>query len=226
MRKALLVVGLALSGVWLGVWLLWGTAASPLPGPPFATPSPAPVQQTAPAASAPSEPASPDTGQATQATDEEGLEAGGFDPADPPTGAPDAAAIRQAFAQASGYVQAINSYGYGDTHLNDFVTRAKPYLTDSFYQEWHDIAALADEVGADTRAWTEYQTTRTRHAARTDTPTVTRWTATTLELAVPYRTADIPQGTTVPDAGTQRYARVQMVSTGATWLVQHATTDY
>lgn len=222
MRKALLVSGLAL----FGGWLLWGGTTAPLLGPPF-TPPPASVQQTAPAASAPSVPASPDTGPAAPAVaDEEGLEAGGFDPANPPAGAPDAAAIRQAFGQASGYVQAINSYGYGDARLNDFVARARPYMTDSFYQEWHEVAALADDVGADTRVWTEYQTTRTRHAARTGTPTVTRWTATTLELAVPYTTADVPPGTTVPDTGTQRYARVQMVSTGATWLVQHATTDF
>lgn len=81
-------------------------------------------------------------------------------------------------------------------------------------------------MSADTTAWVHYQATRTRHTARTGTPTVTRWTATTLELAVPYQTADLPPGATVPDASVQRYARVQLVNTGGAWLVQHATTDF
>lgn len=217
MLKNLLVIGLlAFSG-----WLLFdGTASPPVPSPSVA-PSPAPPLQTTPAASAPAEPTTPG-----QAIGEEGLQVGGFDPANPPAGAPDAAAARQAFAQASGYVEAINSYGYGDTHLNDFIARAKPYLTDSFHQEWLEIAALADDMSADTTAWTQYQATHTRHEARTGTPTVTRWTATTLELAVPYQTGDVQPGATVPDASTPRYARVQMVNTGGAWLVKHATTDF
>lgn len=217
MLKTLLVIGLVVFSGWL---LVDGTA-SPPPVPTPSASSPAPAQQAAPAASGTAEPTPPG-----QAADGEGLQTGGFDPANPPAGAPDAAEVRQAFAQAAGYVEAINSYGYGDTHLNDFLARAKPYLTESFYQEWLEIAALADDVSADTTAWVHYQATRTRHTARTGTPTVTRWTATTLELAVPYQTADLPPGATVPDASVQRYARVQLVNTGGAWLVQHATTDF
>lgn len=158
--------------------------------------------------------------------DEEGMREGGFDPAHPPAGAPDATALQLAFTQAIGYVETINSYGYGDVGINDFIGRAKPYMTPDFYEEWNDIGAVADEQGADSTAWTTYQTNQTRHAARTGTPTVTKWTATTLELGVPYRTADIPQGTQVPETATERFARILLVRAGDTWLVQQAATDF
>lgn len=220
----------------LGSWLLWG--APPVRPTPAVTPAAAsdePVDtrsgeatpQPPPAAPATPQPTNeaPVSGAATHA-DEEGMREGGFDPDHPPAGAPDATALQLAFTQAIGYVETINSYGYGDEGINDFIGRAKPYMTPDFYEEWNDIGAIADEQGADSPAWTTYQTTKTRHAARTGTPTVTKWTPTTLELAVPYRTADIPQGTQVPQTATERFARILLVRAGGTWLVQQAATDF
>ena len=232
MRKVMLVVALLL----LGSWLLWG--APPVRPTPAVTPAAAttvePVDtrggevspQALPASATPQPTnGAPVSGAAAHA-DEEGMMEGGFDPARPPVGAPDAAALQLAFTQATRYVETINNYGYGDAGINDFIGRAKPYMTPDFYEEWNDIGAVADEQGADSTAWTTYQTTQTRHAARTGTPTVTKWTPTTLELAVPYRTADIPQGAQVPETTTERFARVLLVRSSDTWLVQQASTDF
>lgn len=239
MRKLFVVVVLFIAGI----WLLWGHTMMPSSPPP----APAPVSQVqAPIAPSPA-PSVPPTGNSSAGPDaeeeanaapsaghqnvddyegEEGHPDGGFDPATPPAGAPDAAQLQLAFAQAAGYLTAINSYGYGDANLNDFVTHARPYMTESFYQEWADIAQVAMDEGTDLKLWTDYQESKTRHTVALGEPAVTKWTATELELSIPYQTADVPAGGSVPSTIPLRYARVSLVQTDGTWLVRHASSEF
>ena len=192
-----------------------------------AVPSPAsPLPATSPTATPSSANDSEGSADLHEHELEEGVDVGGFDPNHPPAGAPDAASVAMALDQAVGYVRSINSYGYGDGALNDFITRSKHYMSPSFYQEWVDIAAMAEEAGTDGSVWDGYQTSKTRHEASTGTPSVTRWTATSLEVSVPYRTADVPAGGEVPLTSTERFARVKLVYDGSTWLVLTATPDF
>ncbi len=211
MRKTLMILGALLAG-----WLWWGSLHANPDRPTTPVPTTASTQL----------PTAKPTAGGQAPTEEEGMESGGFDPASPPAGAPDTEQVQRAFGQAKGYVEAINSYGYGDATVNDFIIRAKPFMTGSFYEEWNDIAQLAIDEGSDTGLWAQYQTSQTRHAASTGTPSVTHWSADSLHLAVPYRTADLPVGGRIPDSATERFARVQLVKTGDLWLVQHATLDF
>lgn len=211
MRKALILAIAVFAGLW---WLALGQ-------PQTAPPALGPVSQPSPTGTPP--PASPIPDQGST---EEGLQQGGFDPANPPAGAPTAASLEIAFTQATSYVQTINDYGFGDQDINDFITRARPFMTDSFYEEWHSIAQMSAESDADGRVWADYQRTQTRHAASTGIPVVTAWTGTELVLAVPYRTADVPVGGRVPQTGTERFARVSLVQTGNMWLIHQASSDF
>lgn len=231
MRRWIVIVLIA-----AGVLLLWGPSSlsTPHPQPPPAT---SPGETPAPSTPAPTQPipavdptpnpAKVDSQPSAPDQDfEEGHPTGGFDPHSPPAGAPDTAQVQPAFSQATGYLTQINSYGYGDTNLNEFVDRARPFMTDSLYQEWNEIAELSMEEGADHQIWAEYQTAQKRHAATIGTPIVTRWTPTELELAVPYRAADVPSGGLVPSSTPERHARVTLTLAEGTWLVQQASNDF
>lgn len=146
----------------------------------------------------------------------------GFDVNNPPAGAPAAQDVQLALGNAQKYWSAINTYGYGDKGLFDYVKRARPYMTQGLADTWTDLVGEYKANGGDDGYWKELLRTKQRHTVAVDSVDVSSFTADSLVFRVTFRAADVAAGAQVPAEATARSVDLSVERGGGKWLVSDA----
>lgn len=202
------------------------SAKAPKPSPtPTGSASPVPtITQTVNPSQTPTTTTTPTPG------DGYGEDGDGFDPNNPPKGAPSAAEVKEAMANAKSYWEELNSYGYGDVEVtgqshpsmnaavNSMIRRAAPYMTSENQMEWLDIADAAVGTAPD-KTWQELVTNQRQNRVEVRDAVIFKWDANTLIVAMHYRTAVVAAGKSLGEnEGNRAEVQVRMVRQNGKWL--------